>query len=424
MNPENFILTEELVLAGLVASPQHIDEAVVMGLTTTDFVKDAHCRVWKAILALWNANSPLGLISLSTALQNEISDLGGYDYLPRLLDADPVGANVLYYVAVVRRRSLIRQLHQVGCRIRESTASGDGDAEHLLETAERDVLAVSETGIPGGAVRIGEGIDEVIAELDSHDDASLVGLTSSLAEVDAIIGGLRPAELIIVGARPATGKTALLLQTAAMVANLGKTVLFASLEMSLIEMRRRLIAFFGKVDTRDMRRREVTETDYEAVLRARKAIVDLPLWVDDCASQRLSRIAATARRLRRQHGLGLICVDYIQLIEPEDRRIPRHEQVALISRRLKGLSKDLNVPILCAAQLNRQSTDRVNNKPKLSDLRESGSIEADADIVMLLWRPDENQPNNIELNIAKNRHGPTAEFTLNFTGQFGTFRVV
>ena len=309
MTDKRFETTEAALLGGLVHDNHKIDDVVQMRLAPEDFTTDAHRRIFRAILKLHEASAPVSTISLADELRNEIQDVT-YGYLAELPSFDPTGASVSYNARKVLDRSRIRRLHQVACEIARSTATGDGPVDSLQEEAERRILELSSIGFAGGAVPIDDELDELLAEICQEDEPGVVGLTSTLPAVDRLIGGLRPSELIVIGARPCNGKTAMLMQIASAAALAGNTVHFVSLEMSKKELQKRYLSHFARVDSRRINSRELTASDRMALMdKGRSSLVGQPLFVADEQSQRVLRIAATARRLKRQHSLGLIVVE-------------------------------------------------------------------------------------------------------------------
>jgi replicative DNA helicase len=254
-------------------------------------------------------------------------------------------------------------------------------------------------------------------------DVQFSGLPTGFAELDEVTAGLQPSALVIIAARPSVGKTAFSLALARhVIVNERHPVFFVSLEQSRVEIAERLLCSQGRVDSHRLRTGKLTSDDMERLIEASNVLQQGTLFIDDTAMQGMMRIAANARRLKRQHDIKMVVIDYLQLIEPENRRDPRQEQVAQISRRLKALAKELDIPVVALAQVNRASEDRQDHRPRLSDLRESGSIEQDADTVMILHRPDRYEPGQhegiIEVIVAKNRNGPVGEVTLKYIKQY------
>ena len=302
----------------------------------------------------------------------------------------------------------------------------------MLATAERLILDIAQRGMTGQTYTLEDALSEAYARIDERhqgEQLSISGLSTGYADLDEITAGLQKSELIIVAARPSVGKTAFALN---LIRNItvegGHSVFFVSLEQSRIELAERLLCAQARVDSHRLRKGTLTSEDMEKLIEAGGVLKNARLFIDDSPGQGMLRIAANARRLARRNKkskkseLGLVVIDYLQLIEPDNRRDPRQEQVAQISRRLKFLARELEIPVIALAQVNRASEDRQDHRPRLADLRESGSIEQDADTVMLLHRPDRYEPGQhegmIEVIIGKQRNGPTGEVTLAYLKQY------
>jgi replicative DNA helicase len=396
---------------------------IVPFLRADHFATDSHRRVFRAVVALWEAGKPVDVVGVANELhyRGEIEDVGRYQYLGELLEKEPTCAGTVYHARKVHERSVICQLNTAGKEIVASTELGAGSAEELLEEAERKVFGIAETGYTGGAVRLDQCINEFFDLIDKRSQRGdkLAGVATGFPDLDEMTGGLQDGEVTILAARTGVGKTSLALQVARHAAvDLGQPTLFVSLEMSRSELTQRLLCGVNRVDGRRLRTGKPTKDDSERLLEARCRVSQAPLFTYDRPDQRLLGIAAEARRLKRQAELRLLVIDYVQLIEPEDKKVPRHEQVSQVSRRLKGLAKDLAVPILALAQLNRAAEE--GERPRLHQLRESCSLEQDSDVVMLMSR-SEYSPGVIEIEVAKNRNGPTGTSKLTFLKQFTRF---
>jgi replicative DNA helicase len=295
-----------------------------------------------------------------------------------------------------------------------------------LETAERRIFAVAEMGVAGRAVPVASALNEAFDRIDARAKrgGGPTGLMTGFGELDFLTAGLQNSEFIVVAARPAVGKTAFavsIVRNAAL--ELGVPVLVVSLEQSRAELVDRLLCAEARVDGQRLRRGELIREDAERLADAGDRIRRSRVFIDDTPSQSMFHVAASARRLRTKERIGLVVLDYLQLVEPDDRNNPRHEQVAAISRRLKLLARELKVPVVALAQLNRAVEARTNHRPRLSDLRESGSIEADADTVLLMHREDDSPAEvvRIEMQVAKQRNGPTGDLSLKFHTRFTRF---
>jgi replicative DNA helicase len=396
-----------------------------------NFYFDAHQKIFQAITTLYDGGKPIDSVILAEELKNrkQIEDIGGYGYLGELWEAAPTAANAEYYAKIVREKAIIRHLIHASNEILRDAYDQVMPADELLEGAERKVLDIAEMGITGQTYTLAQAINEAYDRIDTRqqpDQSSISGLPTGFIDVDEKTAGLQNSELIILAARPSHGKTALSLNIARHVAvEEGHPVFFVSLEQSRIELAERLLCSQAKVDSHKLRKGHISAEDNRKLINAGGILRDARLFIDDTPGQGMLRIAANARRLKLREKIRLVVIDYLQLIEPDNRRDSRQEQVAHISRRLKFLARELQIPVMALAQVNRTSEDRQDHRPRLADLRESGSIEQDADTVILLHRPEMYEPGQnegiLEVLIAKQRNGPTGEVKLTFLKQYMRF---
>jgi replicative DNA helicase len=396
------------------------------------FYADAHQRIYRAITHLCvDRGQPADLVTLANYLQQEkqIEDVGGYAYLAELWDAAPTAANAEYYARIVRDKGMVRALIHASNEILRDAYDQTQPADELLGTAEHKIFEIANKGIAGQTFTLHDVLAEAYDRIDNRcqrGHQAISGLATGFVDLDEKTAGLQNSELIVLAARPSVGKTGCALNVARHVAvEEGQPVFFVSLEMSRIELAERLLCCQARVDSHRLRKGALSSDDMDKLIAAGGVLRKARIYIDDSPAQGMLRIAANSRRLLLREGIKLVIIDYLQLIEPENRRDPRQEQVAQISRRLKFLAKELKIPVLALAQVNRASEDRHDHKPRLSDLRESGSIEADADMVLLLHRPELYEPGqnegSVEVIIAKQRNGPTGEIMLTFLKQFMRF---
>ncbi len=396
------------------------------------FYADAHQRIYRAITHLCvDRGQPADLVTLANYLQQEkqIEDVGGYAYLAELWDAAPTAANAEYYARIVRDKGMVRALIHASNEILRDAYDQTQPADELLGTAEHKIFEIANKGIAGQTFSLHDVLAEAYDRIDNrcqHGHQAISGLATGFVDLDEKTAGLQNSELIVLAARPSVGKTGCALNIARHVAvEEGQPVFFVSLEMSRIELAERLLCCQARVDSHRLRKGALSSDDMDKLIAAGGVLRKARIFIDDSPAQGMLRIAANSRRLLLREGIKVVIIDYLQLIEPENRRDPRQEQVAQISRRLKFLAKELKIPVLALAQVNRASEDRHDHKPRLSDLRESGSIEADADMVLLLHRPELYEPGqnegSVEVIIAKQRNGPTGEIMLTFLKQFMRF---
>jgi replicative DNA helicase len=418
---------ERSVLGALMRDNKFIAKVATV-LTSEDFYADAHQKVYSAILVLFDRGRPVDLTTLADLLhgKGQIEDVK-YTYLAELLDAAPTAANAMYYAEIVREHATHRAVLYAGQEITRLAAEPAGpadelavrpvgSADELLDQAQQLIFAISIRRRRSEVVTLRQAINEAYDRLDliHQRGGRAAGIVTGLVDLDELTGGLQDGELIVVAARPSVGKTSLALAIALRAAESGRGVFFASLEQSRQDLALRMNCAAGKFDHQRARKAELDPSELERFMAVGAELRKLPLYIDDGSPQGPLRIAANARMLKTDRGIGLIVVDYLQMIQPTNPKETRQEQVAGLARCLKQLARELSVPVVAAAQLNRQVEGRGDAKPRLADLRESGAIEADADTVMLLWRPDEKDRSRIEVNLAKQRNGPVGEFTLAF----------
>jgi replicative DNA helicase len=428
--PPHSLDAERSVLGSLLRDNRVIGD-VVQILRDENFYRDAHQKIYKGIVGLYDRGQPADLVTLGEHLhqQKQVEEIGGYGYLAELWEAAPTAANVEYYARIVRDKAIVRNLIHAGTDILRDSYNQSCPADELLESAERKILDIAEMGITGQTYSIDKVLRQAYDRIDQRHQrghVSISGLPTGYIDLDEKTAGLQDSELIILAARPSVGKTALAVNLArAISVDEGYPVFFVSLEQSRIELAERLLCSQARVDGDKLRKGRLSSEEIRKLHEAGGVLSTAKVFIDDSPGQNMLRIAANARRLKLREQIRLVIIDYLQLVEPENRRDSRQEQVAGISRRLKFLSKELNLPVLALAQLNRAPEDRTDHRPRLADLRESGAIEQDADVVMLLNRPEGRdgavEEGVLEVIIAKQRNGPTGEIRLAFLKQFMRF---
>jgi replicative DNA helicase len=404
---------------------------VLQIIREAQFYTDAHQKIFRGITSLYDKGHPADLVTLADWLKEQkfLEDAGGYAYLAELWDAAPTAANAEFYARIVRDKGVVRSLIHASTEILRDAYDQAQPADELLEGAERKILDIAQMGITGNTITLRDALNEAYERIDQRagrEHADVSGLPTGFIDLDAITAGLQNSELILIAARPSVGKTSLGLNLVRhIVVNAGHPVFFVSLEQSRIELAERLLCCQARVDSHKLRKGHLGADDMQKLIEAGDLLRQARLFIDDTPGQGMLRIAANARRLKLRHSIKLVVIDYLQLIEPDNRRDSRQEQVASISRRLKFLAKELAIPVVALAQVNRTSEDRQDHRPRLSDLRESGSLEQDADTVMLLHRPELHEPGQhegvVEVIIGKQRNGPTGEVTLTYLKQFMRF---
>ena len=424
---------ERSVLGSMLRDNVVINDVLQILQTAESFYFDAHQKIFHAIKDTYNNGHPVDLVILTEVLKSrkQLEDVGGEDYLADLWVAAPTAANAEYYAKIVREKAIIRSLIHASTEILRDAYDQVQPAEELLGQAESKILDIAEKGVTSNTTTILDALNEAYTRIDQRmgrkDPNALSGIATGFVDLDALTAGFQNNELIIVAARPSVGKTAFSLNLVRhVVVEERLPVLFVSLEQSRIEIAERLLAAQARVDSHKLRKGHLSGEDIGKLHEAGDVLRNANLFIDDSPAQGMLRIAANARRLKiRKPGIRLVVIDYLQLIEPENRRDPRQEQVAQISRRLKHLARELEIPVIALAQVNRSSEDRQDHRPRLADLRESGSIEQDADTCLMLHRPgrfDGGQEDNIiEVIVAKQRNGPTGEITLAWVKNYMRF---
>ena len=432
-HPPHSIEAEMSVLGGMMLD-NRAGQDVLDQLSESDFYIASHQIIWRGISALLTSHSPCDFITLSEHLRhaNELENAGGMSYLGSLVNDTPSAANVRTYAEIVRERSVLRKLIEVGQQTAEMGFRPDGRAaSELLDQAEQKVFALRETNKRGGAVEFHSMpplMDQLEKQLDylSKNPLGLGGLETGFVDFDKKTGGLRAGDLIIIAGRPGMGKTSLAMNIAEFVA-IDKKLPAAvfSMEMSAEQLAMRVISSFGRIDQQNLRTGQLTDTDWGRLSSAIGLVREAPLFIDETGALSPLELRARARRIAARHGLSLIVIDYIQLMQVPGSE-NRTNEVSEISRNLKALAKELACPIIALSQLNRGVESRDNKRPRMSDLRESGGIEQDADLVAFVYRDEYYNENSTERGVAeiiigKQRNGPTGTVKTAFHGQYTRF---
>ncbi len=421
--PPQDLDAEKGVLGSILLFNDYLDE--VADIVHADhFYLDAHQRIYKAIMRLRDAKVyGFDPVTVSEALEkaNELREVGGDEYLHEIIASVPYAAHGKYYAEIVRQKWLQRRLITTCGDILRECYEETKDTSELLSHAEEQLFQIIQYQTSASKLDLKDILIDTFDRIweRMQRQGAISGLTTGFRDLDMKTNGLQPTELIVLAARPSMGKTALVVNLAEGVAEHSKAgVLLFSLEQSKLELAERFLCIRAKLQVQRIRKGDLTDAERDVLLQASGELSEMPLFIDDQPGRNMAQIGAISRRLKRRSNIGLVIIDYLQLIEPEDKRNPREQQIAQITRRLKFLAKELHVPVIALSQLNRAVDARPDKRPKLSDLRESGAIEQDADIVMFLHRPDvydpEDRPNEADVIIAKNRSGPTDTVTLTF----------
>ena len=428
--PPRNLDAEKGVLGSVLLINEAIDEVGEV-LRAEHFYHDAHNKIYTAIHDLYENNvRGIDPVTLAEELERrgELEDIGGAAYVIDILNSVPHAAHVRYYARIVRDKWMQRSLIAACTEILTDCYEPQGTVDDLLQSAERRVFTIVEQQDDTASMAIGDILLEAFTRIDErmNKDGSVAGITTGFSDLDYQTTGLQPTELIILAARPSMGKTALVCNIAEAIAReSGKGVMLFSLEQSDLEIAERFLCITAQVNGHDLRTGDLSDEQRDQLAAASDQLHNLPLFIDDKPARTMSQIAAISRRQHRKEPLGVVIIDYLQLIEPEEKQIPREQQISGISRRLKFLAKELRVPVIALSQLNRGVELREDKRPRLADLRESGSIEQDADKVMFLHRPDaydpEDRPGEAEVIIAKHRSGPTGIVKLTWRPEYMRF---
>jgi replicative DNA helicase len=425
---------EMAVLGSILLRPEVIDD-VVMVLRPDDFYDEAHGKLYAHMVNMHDAGKKIDVTLLVDELrrQGEFEKIGGAGFLARVGNSVATAAHATYYADIVRQDATCRALINSCTEILQEAYQPESKAQELLNRAEHRIFSILERGESSSLSDIRDILHDAMDRIDARmkGEHQAGGVETGFTEFDNLTGGLHNSELIILAARPSMGKTALAMNIAEYVAmKLKLPVLFVSLEMSSIELADRMLCSVAEVNGARLRNGTISKDDRKRLVESAAKMSECPLFVDDSPSRTVSEIAAAARRIKRREGaLGLIVIDYLQLIEPDNSNDPRQEQVAKMARRLKGLAREVEVPVLCLAQLNRQAEVAKENRPRLSHLRESGAIEQDADVVMFVHREEyyrtgeerDQFAGQAEIIIAKQRNGPIGEVDLVWRKEFTRF---
>ena len=391
--------------------------AVIEIIEAGDFYSDAHRKIFAVIVAMSDRNEPVDLITLGSFLrdQKRLEQIGGTAYLSELVDNVASAANVAYYAKIIKEKAATRSLIGAASKMLDAGYSTEKNTAEAINEAQQIILSLT---LSGGKRRIQTAREiakqtfAVIEERSKRGDA-LPGLSTGLRKLDELTLGLQAGELFIIAARPGMGKTALAIGIAHHVAQEGTPVFFFSAEMPSETLMIRMFSGATGIDSHQLRRGSLFGSSWASLARAAESIGSIPLFIDDGSDLTPTELRAMARRLKGEHGIGLLIVDYMQLMKANGRYESREREVAEISRTLKGIARELNIPVIGLSQLNRKIEDRQNKTPQLSDLRESGAIEQDADVIAFIYR-DEAQ-GTAEINVAKHRNGPTGQITVRFS---------
>jgi len=429
--PQN-IEAEQAVLGTILLQEQSILKVVEI-LTPEDFYRDAHKTIYRAMLDLFERREPHDLITVTDLLasRKKLDEIGGPAYLASLTDCIPFSGQLVHYAEIIRKKSVLRQLIQTSSEVASRCYEAQDDIDALVDEAEKTIFEIAQAkkrqGFQPMSDVVPKAFDRITRLFDRQEQ--ITGVATGFAELDRMTAGLQPSDLIILAGRPSMGKTALAMNIVQHVAVIEKIpVAVFSLEMSTEQLALRMICSLGKIDSQRIRTGRLLEHDWSNLTRATGMLTEAPIFIDDTAGIGILEMRAKARRLKSEHDIGLIVVDYLQLMQGRANTENRAQEISDISRSLKAMAKELEVPVIALSQLNRSLESRTDKRPQLSDLRESGAIEQDADVIAFIYRDEvynkaEDNPNRglAEIIVGKQRNGPIGTIKLTFRAEITTF---
>ncbi len=429
--PQN--LEAEQCVLGSVLMQQGALVKVLEILSPEDFYREAHKTIYATMVALFEKNEPQDPITVSSHLKdrNKIAEVGGVAYLASLTNIVPVAANVAYYAKIIKQKAILRRLIQTSTEIASRAYEEQDDIDSLVEESERAIFEISRSKSSQHFKALGAIVPKAFEALEKRFNRkeAITGVATGYQVLDRMTAGLQPSDLVILAARPSMGKTALAMNIAQHAAIFEKVpVAVFSLEMSEEQLATRLLCSVSRVDAQRIRTGHLKDTDWPKITRAVGILSEAPIFIDDTPAISILEMRAKARRLKSEHDLGLVVVDYLQLMRGRSGIERREQEISEISRSLKAMAKELELPVIALSQLNRSLESRTDKRPQLSDLRESGAIEQDADVILFIYRDEvynkaEDNPRRgtAEIIIGKQRNGPTGMVELTFLADKTTF---
>ncbi|RDW16771.1 replicative DNA helicase [Oceanobacillus chungangensis] len=429
--PPHNLEAEQSVIGAIFLEPSAFSTASEI-LLPEDFYRAGHQRIFAAMLKLSDLGEPIDIVTVTSYLNDvkQIDEVGGVIYLTQVAESVPTAANIEYYCKIVEEKSVLRRLIRTATDIVTSSFEKEDEIEDVLNDAEKNILEVSGRKNSGAFKNIKDVLIDVYDNIEQlhQQSGDVTGVPTGFRDLDRITSGFQPNDLIIIAARPSVGKTAFALNIAQNVAvNTDQNVAIFSLEMGADQLVQRMLCAEGNIDAQRLRNGQLTADDWSKLTMAMGSLSNGGIYIDDSPGIRVTEIRSKCRRLKQEHGLGMILIDYLQLIQGSaNSKENRQQEVSEISRALKGLARELKVPLIALSQLSRGVESRQDKRPMMSDIRESGSIEQDADIVGFLYRDDyydkeTEKQNIIEIIISKQRNGPTGTVELAFVKEYNKF---
>ena len=432
--PQN-IEAEQCVLGSVLLHRDALAK-VIETLTSDDFYRNDHRIIYESMIALFTKNEPIDSVTVTSLLNdtNKLDQAGGPAYLAQLTDIVPVAANIAYYAKLVREKSILRQLIQTTTDIAGRCYEEQDDIDVLVDEVEQNIFEISRSKSKQSFTPMNEIATEAFKAVEKLFERKemITGVPTNFEQLDKMTAGLQPSDLIILAARPSMGKTALAMNIAQNAALLRKVpVAVFSLEMSKEQLGMRMLCSVGRVDSQNVRTGFLKDQDWPKLTRSAGMLAESPIFIDDTPAISVLEMRAKARRLKTEHNLGLVVIDYLQLMRGSSGTERREQEISEISRSLKAMAKELKIPVIALSQLNRSLENRPNKRPQLSDLRESGAIEQDADVILFIYRDsvynkaEDNPDRNVaEIIIGKQRNGPTGTVKLVFIDRYTTFETL
>ena len=428
---------EMSLLGAMLFDPRMIADVVTLVKSGRDFHNPAHGVLFDVMVGLYDRTASLDMVQLNQVLTDKglLAEVGGLDYLVNLAGSVPSAANAAHYARIVREKATLRDLIAAGGEILRDAHSGESEVQEILEQAEQRIFRIAQQREHASAESLQELLVETVRAIEANEGRHMTGVPCGFVELDDMLNGFQDGELLILAARPSMGKTALALNVMEQMALAGHSVAMFSLEMGKQQLVQRMVCARGRIDSQRLRRNMLRDDDYKRLMEACGDLSEAPIYIDDTPGLSLLQLRSKARRLKDRYGIEAVIIDYLQLMSSGGRVESRQMEVSEISRGIKAMARELEVPVLCLSQLNRAAEQREGHRPRMSDLRESGAIEQDADVVLMLHREEyyhrgdhewaEQNPDKAgiaELITAKQRNGPTGVVTLGWNSASTRFQ--
>ena len=435
--PPHAMEAEISLLGSMILDPRVIADIINIVKTGGDFHRPAHTILFDLMIACYDKTASLDVVQLHQILSDKslLDEVGGMDYLVHLAESVPTAANATKYARLVREKATLRELIAAAGETLRDAHQGELEVVEVLEAAEKRIFQIAEHREQQSATSLNILLDEVMKSIEESDGSRFSGVPTGFGELDEMLNGFQRGELLILAARPSMGKTAFALNIAEQMAVSGHPTVIFSLEMGKQQLVQRMLCSRGRIDSQRMRRGQLRDEDYTRLMAACNDLSDAPVFIDDTPGLTLLQLRSKARRMKDRNNIGAIVIDYLQLMSAGGRVESRQLEVSEISRGVKAMAREINVPVLCLSQLNRAAEQREGHRPRMSDLRESGAIEQDADVVMMLHREEyyhkgepewaDQNPDKAglaEVIVAKQRNGPTGVVTLGWNAQSTRFQ--